>query len=337
MASGIVGGTHSKIKGQVGGTIYQIRKNPDGSYSQIEYAKGQQTSSSTTPRLQAQRMCMAMVQSMMKQLKPVACISMQSAPNKSKSLNAFSNNNVRLVANDCKANWYSDNQFVYPEKLTNYADVNDMGGSWLISAGTLQFNVFDDRIFDDYPAIKFDGVPPGTHYFYGVQFNVRLSEMTLREFLEARRMTRLDKVVFCAFRRWVDFVTDPDDPKEYMRHSYIIAKMNPKFPDYVRLNEDNIAELFEFNTNHQVSLLIARDSSCFAFGFLTDYANTDEECYYTAAFSESHLTGRKLISSSTYQSTIDTPGQWLLDHAPADVFGTWIGEPFRVPYPNIFD
>lgn len=337
MASGIVGGAHSKIKGQVGGTIYQIRRNPDGSYSQIEYAKGQQTSSSTTPRLQAQRMCMAMVQSMMNQLKPIARISMQSGANKSKSLNAFSNNNVRLVANDCKANWYTGNQFVYPEKKPDYSDVNDLGGAWLISSGTLNFNIWDSEIFDNYPEVKFRDVPIQHGYFYGLQFNVTLGLRNVGEFLRKHKMTRLDKFVFCAFRVWYEWNDDNEESIEHTEHTWLIAQVNPMIPDNVMLYATNIKDLFVFESNFEVTQLISWDNDCLAVGFLCDYQNKDEHCYYTAAFTESHLTGRKLISSSSYKLAEGGDTPWLVNHAPADVFGTWIGDPTKKPYPNIFE
>ena len=90
MASGRVGGTRSKISGKVGNEIYQVVRNPDGSYSQQVYEKPEIVQTAQTPKLQAQRMITAMVESLMRDLKEVGRISMQSGVNRSKSLNAFS-------------------------------------------------------------------------------------------------------------------------------------------------------------------------------------------------------------------------------------------------------
>ena len=49
MASGRVGGTRSKVSGQIGGEVYRIVKNDDGTYSQIVSVKGETTVNYTTP------------------------------------------------------------------------------------------------------------------------------------------------------------------------------------------------------------------------------------------------------------------------------------------------
>ena len=56
------------LSGQVGSTVYQIRNNGDGTLTQVAYAKGERTETTFSPKLQAQRMCMGMVESLMKQL-----------------------------------------------------------------------------------------------------------------------------------------------------------------------------------------------------------------------------------------------------------------------------
>ena len=90
MASGRVGGTRSKISGSVGDVVYQIKRNPDGTYTQIVYGKPEDVTQTITPRGQAQKMCTSMVEALMRDLKEVGRVCMQSAANKSKSLNAFS-------------------------------------------------------------------------------------------------------------------------------------------------------------------------------------------------------------------------------------------------------
>lgn len=104
MASGRVGGTRSKIRGQVGNVVYQVKRNDDGTYTQISYGKAEDVTATITPRLQAQRMCTSMVEALMRDLKEVGRISMQSAANKSKSLNAFSSYNQDLIKKGVDAN-----------------------------------------------------------------------------------------------------------------------------------------------------------------------------------------------------------------------------------------
>ena len=128
MAISRVGGTKGKLSGQVGSTIYQIRKNADGTFTQIAYNKGERTETTFSPKLQAQRMCMGMVESLMKQLKPLIGISFQAGTNKTKSCNAFSAANLRLVQRDCMEHWYANNKFVFPRQYKGYPDFSELGG-----------------------------------------------------------------------------------------------------------------------------------------------------------------------------------------------------------------
>ena len=208
MASGRVGGTRSKISGQIGQEVYQIRKNPDGTYSQIVNAKGEISVNYTTPRLQAQRMCTSMVEAMMRDLKEVASISMQSAANKSKSLNAFSSYNLQLVARDCKANWFANNQFVYPELNRFDIKQRDLGGLYMLSSGSLQFNVFAGHAEYENPSGGLVNYPNATHTPEGVYFRLPNYGCTISEFLRANRMTRLDYVVCCFFGSYAEDVPE---------------------------------------------------------------------------------------------------------------------------------
>lgn len=337
MASGRVGGTKAKITGQVGQTIYQVRKNPDGTYTQVTMKKGERTEEVTSPRLQAQRMCTAMVESMMKDLKEVARISMQSAPNKSKSLNAFSANNLRLVAQDCKANWYGNQMFVYPFRDVTKEYVQDLGGTYLISAGTLQFDVFDQKVFSEMPAQDWDTPYIGLQFMYGVQFNVNMGTDTVEDFLRKHRMTRLDYFVFCGFDGYTDWESGGEDPQTKYKHIYCIAQLNPSIPSDMILTADNVNQLFVWKSNAEFDILAKRDGSAVALAYLADYASKDEQLYYDAAFSISYLDGRKKISSSTYHNPDGSDEPWIIDYSPSMVFGSWMGQPSVKPWPSPFE
>ena len=337
MASGRVGGTKAKVSGQIGSSVYQVRKNPDGTYSQIVYAKGTQTVSTTTPRLQAQRMCTAMVECLMADLKEVARISMQSYPNKSKSLNAFSSFNLRLVAQDCKTNWYSGSRFLFPSMHMLHTYDNDLGGPYMISSGTLQFNIFDREVFDTMPPITYNiPWPENWKYFYGVEFDIT-EGMTVGEFMRKHRMTYLDSFVFCGLDNYIGEGDDPEDPSEYLRHIYYIAQVNAKVNENEVMTADVIQRLFNLNANADFVTLIRRDGLGFAIGYLAEYAAQSEFLYYTACFSISYYAGKKKISSSTYKDPQGGTSQWWPNHNPANVFGSWMGEPGVSPYPSPFE
>lgn len=336
MASGRVGGTRSKISGQVGEEVYQIRKNTDGTYTQVITAKGETTVNYTTPRLQAQRMCTSMVEAMMRDLKEVGKISMQSAANKSKSLNAFSSYNLQLVARDCKANWYGNNQFVYPELDRYDIKQRDLGGLYMLSSGTLQFNVFQGHATQDYPTGGLVNYPHSTNAPEGLYFSLPYNGCSIGDFLRANRMTRLDTVVFCMFGMFAEYNAETEENELFYKHNFMIAQINPALSDGVALTDDILPHLFVGSSNRGVICKRYAQRPYLFLGFDLEIVNKSEEPYTWGAFSISYADGKKKISSSSYQWFEEFDDAWLNGHAPADVFGTWIGEPQVKPYPYIF-
>lgn len=336
MASGRVGGTKSKISGQVGSAIYQVRRNDDGSYTQVVTAKGERTETSTTPRLQAQRMCTAMVESMMRDLKPVGRISMQSGANKSKSLNAFSHFNLLRVAQDCKTNWYGNNQFVYPQHSRDDLNIKDLGGPYMISSGTLQFELFDSLYYDTCPLQNLKGNFTAGNQFYGVKFMIPADVTTYGQLLRHWRMTRLDAVVFCGLRYYLEQPDPEQDGVEYIKHNYLIMTPNPAIKDDQLITDDLLAQAFLINYSLAPIVTRSKDNSYFVVGWKTELDSLDEVFWYWAGFSISYLDGRKKISSSSYSSPDGSTFPWLRNASPSDVFGSWMSEPMIKPYPSPF-
>lgn len=336
MATSRVGGTKGKLTGQVGNTIYQVRRNDDGTYTQIVYNKGERTETTITPKLQAQRMCTAMVESLMRDLRPVATISFQSGKNKSQSLNAFSSANLRLVKRDCQDHWYDQNTFVFPRHYRTDINIRDLGGPYMISSGTLGYNLFDSEVYDDYAGANWIGARHSTDQLYGVKFNCRIGVTTVDEFMTAHRMTRMDKFVIAGFRSWISYDPDPDDPTEYMKHSYCIVSPTYKVPALSLMTPEVIRELFAIVSDVEPVILMARDGRSFFVGFDADFEASDEMFYYMTAFSISHLSGRKQISDSVYHNPDGGNVPWWINQAPCHVFGSWMGEPSVDPYPNPF-
>lgn len=336
MATSRIGGTSGKLKGQVGNVIYQVKKNPDGTYTQYVYNKGVRTEETITPKLQAQRMCVAIVESLMADLKPVGRISFQSGQNKTQSLNGFSANNIRLVQRDCKDHWYSGNEFIFPRRYNSEKDVQDLGGPFIISSGTLSYNTYDQLLWDYVPEIRFRDVPQSAGWLYGLLFQCRFGVETVEEFLDNHHMTRSDKVVFCGFREWLDYTQDPDDPKAYSKHDYIIVSINPRIDGSTLMTPEVLSQLFTFESKLFVNFYMTRANDAFVIGTITDYYNADEQFYYVAGFSISYPRGRKQISTSFYHNPDGDTEPWLRDQQPANVFGSWMGEPGVVPYPSPF-
>lgn len=337
MASGRVGGTRSKVSGLLGDVVYQVIRNEDGSYTQVVRTKGETTTNYTTPRLQAQRMVMAMVEAMMKELKPVASISMQSAANKSKSLNAFSSFNVQKIARDCVAHWYSGNTFVYPKHSRYDMDVRDLGGLYMISSGTLQYDVFDELLFEPNPRSRFENWPYEDCEFFGVSFNVPNGIQNVGQFLRSHGMSILDMFVFVGFRTWMETPKGKNEAVDYHRHSYIIAQINPEINEDTEWNYETIDNLFVFKADHKPVIVHSQDDTMIAVGFVSELYEKTENYYYWAAFSISSADGKKKISSSSYSIIPPFSDNWLNNSAPANVFGTWMDDPSNNNYPSPFE
>ena len=337
MASGRVGGTRSKVSGQIGGEVYRIVKNDDGTYSQIVSVKGETTVNYTTPRLQAQRMVTAMVESLMKQLQTVAKISMQAAANKSKSLNAFSHYNLMRVADDCKTNWYGNQQFVYPRHDRYDLEVRDLGGPYMLSAGTCQFNVFDSLYEEMQPRSYFKDFPRPFDSFYGVKFITQSGIQTVGQFLYTHRMTRLDSFVFCGFHDWTEFIDGDDDPINYNRHEYFIAQVNAAISDDDPLTDEVLSNLFICQGSRDVYFARSKNNDFFALGFRARLDDWAEQYYFWGAFTISYADGKKKISSSNYSSVGGDRSPWFTVSAPTQVFGSWMDDPSSRHYPSPFE
>lgn len=337
MATGRVGGTRSKIAGQVGTEIYQVRKNPDGTYSQIVYAKGERIETETSETLQAQRMVTCIVEAAMRDLKPVGQISMQAYTAKTKSLNAFASFNLKLVADDCKANWYGNNRFYYPVRSMKGAPNEQLGGRFMLSSGTLQADVFDDILHYYDAAGNISGDWNVHDVFAGVKFLIPPEVTTVGQFLKYHRMTRLDNVVFVVFHDWVEESPETGENQQYTRFSHLIAQINPTVRDDEVLTSDVWEKLFVWESDWRSCARLARDGSFGILGTMHDTYDLDEHITFWGAFTISYITGKKEVTSAYLlgDDTGDEP--YYADAAPADVFYSWMNQPRLIPWPSPFD
>lgn len=336
MASGRVGGTRSKIRGQVGDIIYQVVRNADGTYTQTSYGKPEDVTNTITPRLQAQRMCTSMVEALMRDLKPIGNICMQSAANKSKSLNAFSSYNLQLVARDCKENWYDNNHFYFPTTANIGTPHEQMGGRYMLSSGTWQYNGFDALvhivdIYSIWPFVSFRG-----KRFCGMKFAMASQPETVSNFLKRHFMSALDMLCFASLHSWIDLESNPDDPTFCTRHSYIKAQVNSTVDPNALVSESVLLELFSLESDWEVFAKMSDRGDAFYIGLLIDNENENGYFHTYGGFTISYLEGKKKISSSTMNLLPDEDTEYFTGSAPADVFGTWMGEPRVKPWPSPF-
>lgn len=335
MASGRVGGTRSKISGQVGDVIYQVRRNEDGSYSQVVYGKPEKVSPTATPKTQAQQMCTAIVEAMMRDLREVGRISMQSGVNKSKSLNAFSSMNLQLVAQDCKAHWYEGNQFFYPTREMKGATNEALGGRFMLSAGTLQYDCFGSKVM--WLPERNDWVVPNplNYRYYGLSWPAPNVGETVGEYLRRRRMTRLDSVCYAAFVEWLDTWSIEGETIDNTKYIWLIASVNPDMPDDTILTQSTFTSLFLVDSNHSYMLRVSDATGELFMGFQIDVREKEEHLYFDGAFTISWADGKKKISTAYMLPTDGDTDGYLLGYAPADVFHSWFpqGDGARAPSP----
>ena len=334
MASGRVGGTRSLISGAVGDDVYSIVSNGNGTYSQKVSAKATIAKVSNTPVQAAQRMATAMVESLMRDLKEVGKISMQSGTNKSKSLNAFSAWNIQRVLADMKANWYTSTRFVYQEKDIDSAN----GGRYLLSSGTLPTNhckrieclTSDNSTSAERLEAYGQAVSEGS----GLVFACPSSASNIREFLQANNIHRSDIFVWCAFIENDKYSEKTEEVEQTFHYRYFIASINPFLGDTVALSEDSLKSLFLVKGSVAPSVHISYVlNEARLFNFVA-WRDEDTFHWYYGGFTVSYQSGRKQIKSSEFIPVDGIGEPWLLNHRPTNCLWSWYGLETRQNMPS---
>lgn len=336
MASGRVGGTRSKIRGVVGDSVYQVRRNDDGTYTQLVYGKTTHTINTDTPRLQCQRMIACMVESLMRDLRPIGGISWQDAANKSKSLNAMSGRNLDCVLMDAKEHWYSGNQFLYPQRNRKGTPAETLGGRFAISQGTLTFDLYDEVFYTNLPSRLWDEYRGRDVAFVGIRFNAPEGAESVGHFLERHRITRKDKIVLVYFKQWYVYDGSLGEDIEHTGYGYVIVHVSPDVPDSEVLSEDSMNDLFICESNDPIKKAFGDSYVDYYIGAIMDGVDDGNDFWYYNAFSISYLEGKKRVSTKFLTPTDDAQVGYLFNAAPADVLGSWMGNLLIKPWPYIW-
>lgn len=336
MASGRVGGTKSKVSGTIGSEVYSLRRNPDGTYSQVVSAKPETTTYTNTEKQAAQRMVTAMIEAMMRDLTPVARISMQSGVNPSKSLNAFSSFNLNKVREDMIANWYGNQKFVYPIKDS---DVK-LGGIYTISAGTLQLMQGEvNNIGWSYDGWGLNGhkwFNKRVNHWVGIQKRCVCSDDTLGTLLRESNMLRSDVFVSVCNREYFIYNPELEEDEIVYKYDYVIAKLKDTLPDSTTLDELESDDVWEVTTNCDAIFHFCKDELLFTVGSGIPFDNHDDHILYYANFMISRRDGTRKISSSVFKNVYGGESTWLIGHAPTNVFYSWLGEHMDDHWPSPF-
>lgn len=333
MASGRVGGTKALISGKVGDDVYSIVSDGARGYHQKVSQYVPQKRQTVTVKLACQQMCTAMVEAMMRDLRPVATIAYQSAVNKSKSINAFSSFNILKVQREMRDHWYEFHEFQFPTKGKRLK----LGGSWITSSGTLQENSFSNFITDAFESDWIASRPRLAHSGLAVTFPVPGRGCTVRQFMEHNRLTYSTQVVVVCF-----FIDQDYDNEGF--YTYNILSMNPAVRPQEIVTKEVLQSLFKSNANRyayrqffdpQTSPLAPRLE--YATGCQTDSQHENHVCLYGSAFTISYPTGRKQITNSVMRFVNRNPETEIwADAIPELVVGSWMEPPTSEPIPNPF-
>ena len=332
MASGRVGGTKSLKSGKVGDTVLGIVQESNGSYSQKVSAYVPVKPQTQTVKLAVQQMCTAMVQAMMRDLKPLAKVAFQSAANKSKSLNAFSSFNLLKVAREVKDYWNETHDFEFAEK----GERLKVGGRWMLSSGTLNYNCFSGYFAQSFAD---SWIEPNVRYswaMFGVFFLFPDDVTTIGQFMARLKLTYSTEI-------WVAmYLTNQDETAEG-KYCWCQIKLNPQVRQTDPATEESISDLFTLTFNEygvkgwcRPTQYMWRLKHALCIGFRIDGEATSYVATFGKAFTITYVNGRKQISSSTLDFiSKDHEAEWGYWRYPAQCVSSWTNPriPFPVPYP----
>lgn len=336
MASGRVGGTKSKVSGTIGNEVYSLRRNADGSYSQVIATKPESVTYSNTERQAAQRMITAMIEGLMRDLAPIGRISFQSGANASKSLNAFSSFNLNKVREDMIANWYGRQNFVYPIRESDMK----LGGIYTISAGTLQLMEGEQNNYGQSASgwglngqIWFN---KRVHTWVAMQKYCKSIDNTLGSLLRESNMLRSDLFVSVANREYYVYNPDTQEDEVVYKYDYVIAKLRDDLPDSTTLDQLESDSCWDITTNADPIFHFCKDAKLITIGFGIPFDNHDDHLLYYANFMISRRDGTKKVSSSVFKNTWPGGGVWIDGHAPTNVMYSWMHAPINNHWPSPF-
>lgn len=323
------------VSGKVGSQVYQITKDASGKYVQTVQAYSPHVANQVPARLAAQRMITAVVERLMKDLKEVGKISMQSGKNKSKSLNAMSSFNLSRMLQDCKQHWYEEGQFVYPIPSE---DLN-AGGRFLISSGSLNYNCFACYVNTVYDLQNPYEFVFANRYGSYLAFRIPYPGCTVGEFMMANRLTFSSTVVH------VNLMRDQNAERKSF-YCYSIITLNGRIKRTQVVTPDILESLFvvkanRFGDRYFYDPVVEhpqwpdRAFLAYLIGNAEVTQLSDYDPLYMAGFSKDYVNGRLLISSSILESALGSSGLWDIGGIPCNVVGRWMLPPTQqvIDYP----
>lgn len=320
MATSRVGGTKGLLTGSVGGDTYYVQNDGNGNITQVVQQKKTTHTNTKTTRLAVQQMCTAIIEAMMRDLKPLIKISFQSAKNKTTSCNMFSQQGLMTLAQACRQHWYDNSDFYFPYKSEKAA----VSGPFLLSSGSLPYNAFQGfGSIEDYSRSLAVESKPSWILDYngaGVWFSAGKNVNTVGEFMKANRLTYSTMIGAAAFYEYINIETE----KTYVGYKVALISINPEISPSSAISENALRALFRIQTKDPFSFLFnPKNNDCVVGSFFLD---RDRE--YTmqsgAAFTRDYYLGRLYISDSIFHPLSGSRYPYITNQYPSQVLWSWL-------------
>lgn len=181
-----IGGTKSKLRGKVGGDIYQLKRDAAGTLVQSVYAQNLNPAYSNSEKQAKNRMIMGQVERMWHWLPQIIKDSFANVPRGTRSFQMFSKLNYDLLRNDFESHYDADPDFDWQPKY----DLHAPAGPWLLTHGSLSPVSWDSAVCS-----------LGWNNGIYLEWTSGSSYATYGDFLDCWGLKHNDRLVFVVFRQ----------------------------------------------------------------------------------------------------------------------------------------
>lgn len=295
-----IGGTKSKLRGKVGGDVYQLKRDASGNLVQSVYALNSSPTYSNTEKQAKNRMIMGHVERMWHWLPQIIKDSFANVSRGAMSFQQFSRLNYPLLREDFESHYDDSPEFDWQPKY----EMTAPAGPWLLTHGSL-------------PAVTWDSAVCSLGWNNGVQleWNSRSSYQTYGDFLNCFGLKHGDRLVLVIFRQ--DFTAT---------WGYVETWSFWPRPDYSRdtlwRNVDD-ANVFKTNCPYVVSAAQGYKADWFTFDIDTQDFNKQIKIACFAFFIVRPSESGTLFSSSQFTWAQHTGLDGYRRHTPAAMWSSW--------------
>lgn len=311
MAKGRVGGAHSKIRGKVGGFIYQIKKDANGQLMQHVYSQSETREySNTEPQISA-RMRMGMVHRMYRHLSPLIKESFIGLPKGTLQLQHFTKINYPLLTEDYNLPDNAPRSFDWIAKRNMAAPA----GRWIIAQGVLPalsgFRLEYEENFDGMISLVWDDVLPNT---------------TLRQLFTVMNINPGDLIYIFSYAREYYNPDDMDASKLANVNSIIdLIKIEVHGAEYLdkQISSINLDDVFKSDDKWYFNASYSRYYRTFDLLAMRPRSTKQYQVACIAPLTVRQSAGTIMWSTAQFQWGDGFYDERYPMHSPAEVYESW--------------